>query len=155
MSNDILRSVFSDESLDLATFEKRLATKGGFHIVSDEAFSALNGLSQRNSELESELAAVKDEGKIELLLSQTRVKNIKAARAMLDESSFYDENGLNDGLLLEQTEKLKDENPWLFEDNAPQVKTVSTVLPRGRALTKDTSRMSDEEFYKNILKNEK
>ena len=154
MNKDILRSVFSGESLDIDTFEKRLAAKGGFHLVNDEEFSVLSGLSQRNSELESELTAVKNESKIELLLSQARAKNIKAARAMIDESSVYDEKGLNEELLLEHTEKMRSENPWLFEDDAPQVKTVSTLLPRGRSVTKDTSRMSDEEFYKNIMNNE-
>ena len=43
MNKDILRSVFSGESLDLDTFEKRLAAKGGFHLVKDEEFSALSG----------------------------------------------------------------------------------------------------------------
>ncbi|MBE6895806.1 MAG: hypothetical protein E7477_01790 [Ruminococcaceae bacterium] len=154
MNRDILESVFGNESLDLESFEKRLASKGGFHLVNDEEFSALSSLSQKNRELESELLSVKNESRIELLLSQTRAKNIKAARAMLDESSVYDENGLNDELLSEHTEKLKRENPWLFEDEAPQVRTVSTFLPKGRTVTKDASRMSDEEFYKNIMKTE-
>ncbi|MBQ4629337.1 MAG: hypothetical protein IJB44_09665 [Clostridia bacterium] len=152
MNRDILTSVFGDESLDMATFERRLSQKGAFRIVNEEEFRAIDELTRKNGELEEEITSIKNEGRIELLLSQSRAKNIRAARAMIDDGSIYDENGLNDDLLLEHTEKLRQENPWLFEDGEPQTKTVSTFLPRGRAVAKDPSRMSDEEFYKNIMK---
>ena len=99
-----------------------------------------------------ELDFVRNESKIELVLSQNRAKNIKAARAMLDDSCFFDENGLNEELLASHAANIRNENPWLFEGAETSEKGVSTFLPRGRAAFKDASRMSDEEYYKNILK---
>ncbi|MBQ6052546.1 MAG: phage scaffolding protein [Clostridia bacterium] len=145
MDNGFIRSVFSGESIDFETFEKRLGEKGGFRIVSSDE-------PDGEKELLQELERVKNEGKISLALAQSRAKNIKAARAMINDSLLFDENGFNDDLLYEQTSRLRSENPWLFEESEPQAKSVSTYLPRGRAEFRDPSRMSDEEYYKTIMK---
>ena len=145
MDNGIIKSVFSGESIDFETFEKRLGEKGGFCIVSSDELLG-------EKELLRELEHVKNEGRINLCLAQSRVKNIKAARAMIDDSLLYDENGLNDDLLYGETSRLRSENPWLFEESEPTAKSVSTYLPRGRSEFKDPSRMSDEEYYKTIMK---
>lgn len=151
---DIWSDVFSNESIDKATFEERLAKMGKFKLLNEDEFSELGKAAVKNTELEKELFAVKNDGKIDLFLSQSRAKNIKAARAMIDESEIFDENGLNEDLLAECTQKMKSENPWLFESDEPMLKTVSTLLPRGHVTVKDPSRMSDEEFYKNMMKGE-
>ena len=145
MDNGFIKSIFSGESIDFETFEKRLDEKGGFSIVSSDEIIG-------EKELLRELENVKNESKINLALSQSRAKNIKAARAMIDDSLLFDENGLNEDLLYEETSRLRSENPWLFEEREPTEKNVSTYLPRGRSEFRDPSRMSDEEYYKTIMK---
>lgn len=145
MKTDIIRSVFSGESIDYETFEKRLGEEGfGIEEINAEERSAL----------EKELEYTRNEWKIELSLARNRAKNIKAARAMLDESELFDEKGLSDERLSEQTQRLREENPWLFEEDAPKAKSVSTFLPQSRAVLRDPSQMSDDEYYKNIMKGE-
>ena len=152
MNSDILRSVFDGGSIDFETFEKRIEEKGGFSAVYGDEIKNGEELAKQNAELEKELECVKNDGKINLALSMRRAKNIKAARAVMDESLFYDDNGLNEDLLNEQADRLFAENPWLFENGETRTKSVSTFLPGVRDKFYDPSRMSDDEYYRKIMK---
>jgi hypothetical protein len=152
MKNDILRSVFNGENIDFETFEKRFEEKGGFNAVYGDEIKDSKELERRNSELEKELENVKNESRIDLALSMRRAKNIKAARAVMDDSLIYDENGLNDELLYAQADRLLSENPWLFDHGSSEAKSVSTFLPGGPEKFYDPSRMSDDEYYRKIMK---
>jgi len=148
---EILKSVFAGGSIDMETFEKRLAERGEYRLIGENEYAELEEKSSVSEELENELKSVRDESKIELSLSLSRAKNIKAARAVLDTESVYDENGLSDELLKSQIETMKRENPWLF-DAESTVAVVSTGRPHGHGMKTDTSRMSDEEYYNKFIK---
>lgn len=148
---EILKSVFAGGAIDMETFEKRLAEKGEYRLIGAGEYAAMEEKSLMSESLENELKSVRDESRIELSLSLSRAKNIKAARAVLDTDAVYDENGLNDELLKSQIDAMKTAEPWLFEgEQAPSV--VSTARPQGHSFRKDPSRMSDEEYYKNYMK---
>ncbi len=155
MKNDILKSVFDGESIDYETFEKRFEEKGGFDAVYGDEIRNSEELEKRYDELKTEFENVKNESKISLALSSRRAKNIKAARAVMDDSLIYDENGLNDDLLREQADRLLSENPWLFDSGSNTAKSVSTFLPGGPEKFYDPSRMSDDEYYRKIMKGDR
>lgn len=71
-------------------------------------------LSQAESKYQRELENLRRDSAIDLALTQGRVRNSKAARAMLDLDKVTYKDGKLEGLTDQMTALQKD-NPWLFQ----------------------------------------
>lgn len=96
--------------------------------------------------LREELQRREEEHKIELALTRNRVRNIKAAMAILQPDKItIGEDGMRD--IDGYIEQFRNENGWLFESDSW---ILSTARPHGRAESRSYDKMSDEEFYRTV-----
>ena len=148
---DIIKKVFGNESINAEEFEKRLSSFGKFELVEDGELSVYSGLSDENKQLREKLTQTVSENMIERELSRQRVRNIRAARAVIDDSEIYGENGLDEEKLIETVMRIKAEYPYLFEGGESAAEQVfSTGRAHGRSFARDFSRMSDAEYYRTV-----
>ena len=103
-------------------------------------------------ELESELYRTKADAEVNIAISMARPKNIAAAKVMLDTNGILNENGVDKKILNKNIAKLKEENPWLFENANSETKLYSSGLNFGFGASSDPANLSDEEYYKRIIK---
>ena len=94
--------------------------------------------------LREELAKLKDDHQIELLLAKNGVKSLKAAMAIFDKDSLSRSESGEYENLDNAISVIKNENSWLFEK---PVSTLSTGISHGRGSGKISSEMTDEEYY--------
>lgn len=101
-------------------------------------------------ELKEEMKQREQMHNVELAFAKNGVRSIKAAMALFDMNAIkQDENG-NLCDLDEHIEAFKGKNKWLFEGDVRQ--SMSTAMAHGRAQTKSFEKMSDEEYYRTIMK---
>ena len=94
--------------------------------------------------LREELAKLKDDHQIELLLAKNGVKSLKAAMAIFDKDSLSRSESGEYENLDNAISVFKNENSWLFEN---PVSTLSTAISHGRGSGKICSEMTDEKYY--------
>ena len=151
---DILKKVFGDESITAEEFERRLSTFGKYELIGNDELDMYSSLSDENRQLKEELDHTVSENLIERELSRQRVRNFRAARAVIDDGDIFGENGLDEEKLGETVMKIKAEYPYLFENGEPAAEQIfSTGRNHGRSFSRDYSRMSDAEYYRTINNN--
>ena len=95
--------------------------------------------------LKEEIAKLKEDREIELLLTKNGVKSLKAAMAIFDRESLKkDENGDFENLS-GAVNNFKNDNSWLFEKASS---SVSTGISHGRGSGRSLSDLTDDEYYR-------
>ena len=98
--------------------------------------------------LKEEISKMKEDHEIELLMTKSGVKSLKAAMAIFDRDSLSkNEEGEYEDLA-GAVESFKEENGWLFEK---PVSVMSTGISHGRGSGKISSVMTDEEYYTALM----
>lgn len=98
--------------------------------------------------LKEEISKMKEDHAIELLMTKSGVKSLKAAMAIFDRNSVSkNEDGEYEDLA-GAVASFKEENGWLFEK---PLTTVSTGISHGRGSGKISSDMTDEEYYTALM----
>ena len=107
-----LEQQIAERDKQLKDFEK---LSGDNEELQKQLAEAKEANKAAKAEYESNLKKVKLDSKVETALLSAKAKNVKAVRALLDESkiSLDGENVLG---LQEQLEQVKKENPYLFGD---------------------------------------
>lgn len=130
---DTERQTVKDLRAEIATRDAQL-TELGSRVKDGES---LNGEIEKLKELnktsaeeyESKLKKQAYEYKLESALSSSKAKNIKAVRALMDESKFELKDDVLNGFE-EQIKSLRDSDPYLFE---PEVSGGTGGAPNGVA----------------------
>ncbi len=109
-------------------------------------------LKKQVKELEKELFRTRAESEINTEIALARPKNMAAAKVMLDKDGILTENGIDKESLSKNIAKLKEENSWLFENTKSDTKLYSSGMNFGFGDLSDASSLSDDEYYKKIMK---
>ncbi|MBQ7015193.1 MAG: hypothetical protein IJN12_03625 [Clostridia bacterium] len=109
-------------------------------------------LKKQISDLETELFRTKADAEVNLAIAMARPRNIEAAKVMLNKNGILTENGIDSEILKNNIATLKQENPWLFEDSAKKELFYDSGISNGFIPSPDDSQLSDEEYYKRIMK---
>lgn len=112
----------------------------------------IEALKEQIKELEKELFRTKADAEINMTIAMARPRNIAAARVMLDKEGILTEDGVDTDTLNKNIEKLKEENSWLFENAKADTKLYSSGMNFGFGEFSDPSTLSDDEYYKKIMK---
>ena len=112
----------------------------------------IEALQEKIKELEKELFMTKAEAEINTAIAMAHPRNIAAAKVMLDKEGILTEEGIDKEALRKNIEKLKEENPWLFENAKTDMKLYSSGMNFGFGEFSDPSALSDEEYYNKIMK---
>jgi len=109
-------------------------------------------LKKQISDLETELFRTKADAAVNLAIAMARPKNIDAAKVMLNKNGIMTENGIDAETLKNNISTLKQENPWLFEDTSRKEFFYDSGIINGFIPAPEDSQISDEEYYKRIMK---
>lgn len=109
-------------------------------------------LKQQVKDLETELFRTKAESEINTAIAMARPRSLAAAKVMLDKEGIITENGIGKEALDKNIAKLREENPWLFESTKADTKLYSSGLNWEFGASSDPSSLSDDEYYKRIMK---
>ncbi len=109
-------------------------------------------LKKQVSDLETELFRTKTDAAVNLAIAMARPRNIDAAKVMLNKNGILTETGIDAEVLKNNIATLKQENPWLFEDSARKELYYDSGISNGFIPSPDDSQLSDEEYYKRIMK---
>ncbi len=112
----------------------------------------IEALQEKIKELEKELFMTKAEAEINTAIAMARPRNLAAAKVMLDKEGILTEDGVDADVLNKNIEKLKSENPWLFEAAKADTKLYSSGMNFGFGEISDPANLSDDEYYNKIMK---
>ena len=101
---------------------------------------------QMGRQFEQMIVKERLETAIQKALAEAKAKNIKAVRALLDESQLKMENGKLLGLI-EQIAEIKQSDPYLFEGSRDTGSVSNPTKNTHQTLKANPDRLDDKTFY--------
>ena len=95
---------------------------------------------------ELKMFALKKAAAIDNALLESKAKNMKAVRALVDDSRIVVKDGKLTGLS-EQIDAIKNSDPYLFDDERDTGRGSNPPQPADRAIKMNPDRLDDKTFY--------